>query len=104
MSMDMTRSVDHEQRSHTITFLDSLRHFTGDPGSSAANRPHFVLSLRGLTMEANEAAADFLFNPEAMSELSRLGEATTPIEILLRNKVAEGASSGFEVVAVRHLK
>jgi hypothetical protein len=64
----------------------------------------YVLLIRGLEMEANEAAADFLFSTDISKYLPQQAKANDPrqsMEILLRNHVAEGVSSGFDVVAAR---
>jgi hypothetical protein len=61
----------------------------------------YVLLLRGLSMESNEGAADFLTSQDSAKALPSFDNSKQSIEILLRNHIAEGASSGFEVVAIR---
>jgi hypothetical protein len=61
----------------------------------------YVLLVRGLSMESNETAAEFLFNPESSKMVPPLADPKQSIEIFLRNHITEGTPSGFEVVAVR---
>lgn len=63
----------------------------------------YVLLLRGLAMESPEAAVDFLFNADVPHNLLELENSGKPFEVLLRNHISEGASSGFDIVAIRRL-
>lgn len=67
-------------------------------------RTGYVLLLRGLAMESPEAAMGFLFDKNIARSLFDLEKSGRSFEVLLRNQIAEGASSGVDIVAVRYLQ
>jgi hypothetical protein len=68
----------------------------------------YVILFDGASMEANEAAMDFIFAKELPSAIpkslcSSLATGTCSVEIFLRDKAIDGVVSGFEVVSIRSI-
>jgi hypothetical protein len=68
----------------------------------------YVILFDGASMEANEAAMDFIFAKDMPSAIpkslcSNLASGTCSVEIFLRDKAIDGVVSGFDVVSVRQI-
>jgi hypothetical protein len=68
----------------------------------------YVILLNGASMEANEAAVDFIFAKELPQGISSaLGpdwaNGKSSIEIFLRDRAIDGVVSGFDVISVRRI-
>jgi hypothetical protein len=66
----------------------------------------YVVLFDGASMEANEAAMDFIFAEELPSAIPKslcasVASGTCSVEIFLRDKAIDGVVSGFDVVSIR---
>jgi hypothetical protein len=64
----------------------------------------YVILFDGASMEANEAAMEFIFAKELPTSLcSDLANGTCSVEIFLRDRAIDGVVSGFDVISVRQI-
>lgn len=68
----------------------------------------YVILLDGASMEANEAAMDFIFAKELPASIpaslcSDAANGTCSVEIFLRDRAIDGVVSGFDVISVRQI-